>query len=112
MFHTMHTTYLSLTLFLSPVCASVYPWTALEAHELHADCPGADVLPDNTGGGPAQVTRRHHNMKVTEVTLFYRLYAKSWIDSFLPKDFSTSQSNGEDSEKTNGESQKMLHEAP
>ena len=51
-----------------------------------------------------------HNQNVTKVTLFYRLYAKSWIDSFLPKKFSTSKSNGEDSEKTNGESQKMLHE--
>ena len=88
----------------------MHPWSSLQAHELHADCPGADVLPYNTGGCPAQVTRRHPNMNVTEVTLFYRLYAKSWIDSFLPKDFSTSQSNAEESEKTNGESQKMLHE--
>ena len=88
----------------------MYPWSSIQAHELHADCPGPDVLPDNTGGCPAQVTRRHHhNMNVTKVALSYRLYAKSWIDSFLPKGFTNPQGNEGDSDKSNGESQKMLH---
>jgi len=68
---------------------------------------------------PGLPSRHMSSMLTALVQMFYltilvavlpRLYAKSWIDSFLPKDFSTSQSNGEDSEKTNGESQKMLHE--
>ena len=84
-------------------------WAALQASELHDDRPGPDVLPDHPGGRHSQVTKRQHNQNVTSSDFVCRLYAKSWIDSFLPKDFSNPQSNGDDLEKPNGESQKMLH---
>lgn len=70
---------------------------------------------------PGLPSKHLSHMMTAMIQMFYltilvavipRLYAKSWIDSFLPKGFTITQGNGEDGDKRNGESQKMLHEAP
>ena len=58
------------------------------------------------------IIKMRSRLQGTSCFILYRLYAKSWIDSFLPKGFTNTQGNGEDGDKRNGESQKMLHEAP
>ena len=51
----------------------------------------------------------HHQVFKQLNFILCRLYAKSWIDSFMPKGFTNPQGNEGDSDKSNGESQKMLH---
>ena len=60
--------------FVSPVAC----WYPLKTHELHADRPGPDVLPDHILVAVIPKSRDGITItNVTKVTLFYRLYAKS-----------------------------------